>query len=415
MTLAVALGALALLATLLLTRPWWRRPAGDTAPALAQRAANIAAYRSRLAEIARDVESGVLPAADAEPLRSEAAAQLLGDVDSDAAAAPSDGAAASRRSLWAAILIATLVPLGAGLWYGSAGSWQVQQRIAAAGSDAPPPQVLAMVERLRSHLQAEPGDVQGWQLYGRSCFVLKRYAEAAGAYHQMNAHNGGQDADGLSLEGEALAFAAGSEIPPQAAALFDQALGLAPDNGRGLWYGGLADAQAGNYARAGERWRRLQQQADLPAEMKTVLDSQLARLSEAAASPEGRAGSAAAASAAADAVALQVTVRVDPALQARLPAQASVFIYAKADGGPPAPLAVTRQPLGQWPLQVRLDDSMAMLPALRLSAFARYVVGARISVSGQALPAPGDFYGEVHATRAEAGQPLTVVIDQVIR
>jgi cytochrome c-type biogenesis protein CcmH len=419
--LIAGLAALTLLAVAALTRPWWdpRLPGGP-----AQRAANVAAYRTRIAEIERDAAAGVIAEGDAEVLRREAAAQLLGDTG-DAAddTSPHGGSAPSR---WIAALLAVAVPLFAGLWYWNAGSWRVQQQLASAPAQATiPPDVQAMVERLAARLQSNPDDAQGWTMLGRSYFVMHRFAESAGAYHQANAHNGGKEADTLAAEGEALAFADGREVPPDAAALFDRALVIDPNDGRALWYGGLADAQGGNFSRARQRWTRLRGM-ELPEQMKALLDKQLAQLDTAAgaageppmAAQATAAGAAttttAGTSAAASPVSLHLTVRVAPALAAKIPAGAMVFVYAKAENGPPMPLAVFRQPVAEWPLKVTLDDSMAMAPGMGLSRFDRYAVSARISASGQAMPQSGDLEGVIHLGRGEAASPHEIVIDRQI-
>ena len=72
----------------------------------------------------------------------------------------------------------------------------------------------------------------------------------------------------------------------------------------------------------------------------------------------------------------------------------TVFIFARAAQGPRMPLAVLRKQVRDLPLQFRLDDSLAMSPALKLSSQRQVVVGARISKSGQALPQAGDLVGE---------------------
>jgi cytochrome c-type biogenesis protein CcmH len=45
------------------------------------------------------------------------------------------------------------------------------------------------------------------------------------------------------------------------------------------------------------------------------------------------------------------------------------------------------------PLDITLDDAMAMSPALRLSTVSQVIIGARISKSGNAMPQPGDLQG----------------------
>jgi cytochrome c-type biogenesis protein CcmH len=80
------------------------------------------------------------------------------------------------------------------------------------------------------------------------------------------------------------------------------------------------------------------------------------------------------------------------------------------------PLAVKRLSTGDLPVTVTLDDSMAMMPAMRLSAFPEVTVGARISASGQAMPQSGDLEGEVGPVKTVgASGPVHVIIDRVRR
>ena len=57
------------------------------------------------------------------------------------------------------------------------------------------------------------------------------------------------------------------------------------------------------------------------------------------------------------------------------------------------PLAILRRQVKDLPLSFRLDDTLAMSPQHRLSGAASVVVGARISRSGDAMPASGDLQG----------------------
>ena len=59
------------------------------------------------------------------------------------------------------------------------------------------------------------------------------------------------------------------------------------------------------------------------------------------------------------------------------------------------PLAVKRLTVADLPVTVELSDADAMIPSMKLSAFDKIVVGARISKSGQPIAQPGDFFIEM--------------------
>lgn len=86
-------------------------------------------------------------------------------------------------------------------------------------------------------------------------------------------------------------------------------------------------------------------------------------------------------------------VSLDPALLRRVAPHDTVFVYARAVDGPPMPLAVIRKQVKDLPLQFNFDDSMAMWPAAKVSAFPRVVVTARVSKSGEGQARPGDLEG----------------------
>jgi tetratricopeptide (TPR) repeat protein len=62
----------------------------------------------------------------------------------------------------------------------------------------------------------------------------------------------------------------------------------------------------------------------------------------------------------------------------------TVFIFAKAVDGPPAPLAVLRRTAAELPIDFLLNDSQSMIPGVKLSDFDKVVVTARITRGGDA-------------------------------
>lgn len=110
---------------------------------------------------------------------------------------------------------------------------------------------------------------------------------------------------------------------------------------------------------------------------------------------------------------LEVRVSLAPELAGRMPPATTVFVFARAAAGPPMPLAVQRLRLADLPATVRLDDSMAMMPQMRLSSFPQVVVGARVSPSGQAMPQPGDLEGATGSVSGTGSGTVSVTIDRV--
>jgi cytochrome c-type biogenesis protein CcmH len=64
---------------------------------------------------------------------------------------------------------------------------------------------------------------------------------------------------------------------------------------------------------------------------------------------------------------------------------------------------------------VTLTDQMAMMPAMRLSAFPRVKISAKVSKSGQAGTQPGDMVAsDVVVDSANPPDSVQLVIDRVV-
>ena len=109
--------------------------------------------------------------------------------------------------------------------------------------------------------------------------------------------------------------------------------------------------------------------------------------------------------------ALKVRVELDATLKTQAAAGDSVFIYARASKGPRMPLAVVRKRVADLPVEVTLDDSMAMTPQFTLSTIPEVKVFARISKSGNATPQSGDFIGETKAIKGTRKEPVSITIN----
>jgi cytochrome c-type biogenesis protein CcmH len=110
--------------------------------------------------------------------------------------------------------------------------------------------------------------------------------------------------------------------------------------------------------------------------------------------------------------AIQVSVTLAEGLRAQARPDDTLFVYARAVAGPRMPLAIVRLKAADLPVTVTLDDSSAMMPNMKLSAFDEVVVMARISRSGDAMTRSGDLVGSTTPVRVRDTAAVTVRIEE---
>jgi cytochrome c-type biogenesis protein CcmH len=271
------------------------------------------------------------------------------------------------------------------------------------------------LEQLRQRVRDRPGDAAGWLALAEAYRNTRDERGARDALarvvalHGMTAQSWADYADVLaSLGGNSLGGAAGHAI--------DEALALDPHNLKALWLKASQAHQQRRYGEALSLWHRLRSELPGDSPDARIIDGNIAEDTElGGAAPAPAAARGAAATPAAPAAAgaeVSGTVSLDSRLAAQVEPGATLFIYAKAADSPGPPLAVVRAAAGSWPVQFRLDDTMAMLPSRRLSQFDRVVIEARISRSGQATPSSGDLYVTSPVLNPGAAARLALVIDR---
>ena len=78
------------------------------------------------------------------------------------------------------------------------------------------------------------------------------------------------------------------------------------------------------------------------------------------------------------------------------------------------PVAILRRSVTELQNAFVLDDRTSMSPDLRISAFSKVVVVARISATGDAMPAKGDLIGESQPVAMGTGD-LNIEINRIVR
>jgi cytochrome c-type biogenesis protein CcmH len=284
-------------------------------------------------------------------------------------------------------------------------------RAPPVGQSMPAPEVLAMVAKLEQHMREDPNDVAGWLMLGRSYLALQRADDAVSAYDRAHKLAGNSTEAALGL-GEAISLRAGGEISPEASQLFEEALKLEPNNPKALLYGGFAAATRDDRALARSRWQALK---DLhpPPQIEQMLDARIAALgspeeSGTNASPTGTSASPQGSAPAQ----VTVNIRIAPALKSRLKPETPLFVFAREQGSRGPPLAAKRLTSEAIGTQVQLSAADSMMPGRVLTAGKRVSITARVSFSGQPIPAAGDLFGELAYDVGHDGA-LDLVIDRV--
>jgi cytochrome c-type biogenesis protein CcmH len=388
---------------------------------------NTAVIKAQLAELDADLDADKLDQAQYAAARTDLEQELLYDLNTDGPARQ-----APRSGRWATLLIIPLLPLCAVLLYQQIGSVELIDRLQQARtmqSQQPPSQpsqpsqptasIDEMVAKLAARLQQQPDDLEGWVMLARTYSILKRYQEAEDAYENV-LRLGGENAALLTDYADAMAMANGGRFTDQVGALLTRALELDPNNVKGLWLAGHWKNQSGEPAEALRYWQ--QAAAKLPAGSEDA-----AAIAQQISSVQGQLGITAApapamavasadsgATATADSAGgttLSVQVALAPELAAAAAAEDTVFIFARATQGPRMPLAIVRKQVKDLPVTVTLDDTQAMMPAMKLSNFEQVAVGARVSKSGNAMPQSGDLQGIVTPVATQTTEKIHITIN----
>lgn len=353
-------------------------------------------YKDRLAEFDRDKQAGILTSENYAVLKLDLDRSLLNEVETESIVAAKTG---QSRDWWAVAIIGLLLPAMAIPLYMKLGQPQLiahQQPMPlqqVAGEDGEGlPSVESMVNMLAERMQEDPSDPEGWFMLGKSYVALGRFAEAVDAFKNLYELLG-DEPDVLVRYADAIAMANGGTLAGKPDELIQKALLIDPQNSDGLWLAGMASFEKKDYRQAIAYWQTLLPQLTNDADMSAQIEG----LIKQAQNQQTVDGSAMAGVVISESDThaqiishIKVKVSLVPELLAEVSPSDSLFIFAQAPAGSAMPIAVVRKQVKDLPLEITLDDSMAMMPTRKLSDFKEVRIGARISKSGNAIPQSGD-------------------------
>ena len=259
-------------------------------------------------------------------------------------------------------------------------------------------------ELIKQRLRNNPEDAEGWFVLGKTYMARQKFDKAITAYQRTYDLVGEEPGVMFSLA-DALAMQNDGAMQGEPEQLVRRGLEISPQDPTGLWLAGLAAEQRQDYKGAHALWSQLMPMIQNDPESSTEVRELIQLL-------EKRDPQLSASVAVVRILNLSISL-ADNLRHFAAPGD-SVFVYAKAMDGPPMPLAVKRLTVQDLPADVTLSDSDAMIQTMKLSSFARVIVGARVSISGNPVAQPGDLFVESGGIDSSNPPPkIELSIDQV--
>lgn len=403
--------ALLAVAMFFLLRPLLRTPeAGRDVREL-----NLSIFQERRRELDQEKAAGTLSDEEYRGLLRDLERALLDDIPEQKKRAALNGER-SPVSVWLWLLFVAVPSMTLGLyWYlgaplpaerwvaaksDSADLEGIVSAIDSAGEKRDPLAMQAAVLRLRALLMTEPDNIEAWYALGRTYIGLNQ--PGAGVAALERGYRQAPDDIGMMVGyAQGLILANNGQGTEESENLLQRVLGLNPKHEGALMLLGFSHFNAGEYQIAIDYWERLKSLRKTDSEGAKLLEQSIAEARNRLAQASSGTG-------------VDVEVSLSEAMKSRVAPEDRVFVYARAADGPPMPLAVVTLNAKNLPAKVHLSDANAMVPTMKLSGAKKVIIGARVSKSGQAIPAPGDIEGAlVEREHSQLSDPVAISLDRI--
>jgi cytochrome c-type biogenesis protein CcmH len=399
--------------------PLWRGTVKSNT--VARDAANLEILRDQINEMDVDLKNGLLSADLHEQGKSELQSRVLEEVG-DTSLAEVDTTRSPYKKL--AIILSVLLPLLAIGLYIQVGNLNAFSSRSAHGgmSDMGMPVGSSSISALEQKVGANPSDGESLLLLARAYMEAERFADSAKTYEHLTQYIS-DEAWVWADYADALAMAQGQSLRGKPTDLINKALSIDADSMKGLALAGSAGMERGDFAAAIKHWERLRSLLPADGEDAKMIDSGLVEARQMLSHIKGgKAPMALEQSSPTTQTSSFVggkeritgKVSLGDSLKGKYSPDDTVFVLARAAEGPKMPLAILRKQVRDLPLTFELDDSMAMQPQMKLSAFDKVVVVARISRSGTAMPEAGDAQGLSQPLRPGT-KGVNLKVDQIVQ
>jgi cytochrome c-type biogenesis protein CcmH len=350
-------------------------------------------------------------------------AQTLAEIERRAleeSAAPERTVTNKPRLAWA-IAVGVVVPVAAIAVYlviGNPAGLDPANALAHQEQQVTPAQIDAMVAKLAERIKANPDDIQGLEMLGRSYMVLNRFSEATAVLEQL-AKKQPDNAQVFADWADALAGTQEGKLAGAPEKLIARALALDPHNVKALALSGTIAFDRKDYKQAIAQWEQIAALVPAESEFGQSVRSMINEARQHAGLPpqqvqvaQGETQSPATNTLPTATLQLKGHVTINAALKSQISADDTLFIFARTGTGGP-PVAGMRFKASELPLD--FDMSKAQMMMGTAGPQDKVIVGARVSKSGTPVAQSGDLQGFSQPVLASDSKALQIEINEQVK
>lgn len=298
--------------------------------------------------------------------------------------------------------------------WGAKADWDIYQKLESLSETTTQTEHSKRIRELavliQTRLKRTPENIQLQNLLAQMSMSLQDYDQAVEAYRAILEQFPDSPRIMANLA-QALFYRAGNVVTPEVREYTHKALSVAPMMPEMLGLAGIDAKNQGDLRGAIRYWKKAVEHMDPNSRTAQGYLSGIAKAEQALQAageslddPE---------TAASDGT--SITLNVSLAENAQIQGDETLFVYARAWQGPKMPLAIQKLSASALPVEVVLNEAMAMAPGMDINSFEQLELVARISVSGSPAPQSGDWQGTVGPVSAkDLSEPVDITIDQQV-
>ncbi len=389
---------------------------------------NIAILRQQYDELEADHKAGRVSDDEYEETRGEIETRVLEESKDPEDAVPLKS---GRQGVYAAFALVVLVPVASFLLYLELGSpiamdpdfTRQQEQMQKMSDQHSAAELAEQVKFLEERLKEHPDNADGWMMLARTSAAVKNWKKSSEAFEQVN-RLVPDNADVLADWADVMAAAQDGNLEGRPKELIEKALAVDPRHWKALALMGTLCYNKGDYEGAVKYWSRMLADVEQGSEEWRQIMENIEQARRAGGlppdpsigslEPAQGASSAAQPAAAANAV-ITGEVDVSPEMKAKIRPEDTVFVYARPIEGSKMPVAFASFKAKDLPIKFKLDAQSQMGMGMKtLADVTEAYVEARVSRSGNFMPASGDLEGAADGKVAVGTQGVRVIITRQI-